>query len=275
MATNQQGSAGIGPTVRSVYDGNATLRRVLAIVPIVIVLLCWEVASGSVVSAEILPPFSAVVPEIVSLGGSTEFRTNAIDTLLRGFAGLLVAMAVAIPLGLLMARNDRIASAVEPVIGLSYPVPKAPMTPLLVFWLGWGHLPVVALAAVGGLLPILISTYNGASTVQEELLWVSRSLGIGRLRETYAVVFPASLPTILTGVRIGMIFSFIIVVSAEMIGGRAGLGNMVMQFSQYGQYEELFATVVLITAAVALLDRLYLRITAYLLRWSDQGVSAL
>lgn len=275
MATRRFDAGGLRPTVRALYGRYGFVRRALSLVPIAIVLLCWELASGALVSAEILPPFSSVVPEMVTLAQSSEFHTNAVETLLRGFAGLALAIGVAIPLGLAMARSELIATAVEPVIGLSYPVPKAPMTPLLVFWLGIGHVSRIALAAVGALLPILISTYNGASTVREELVWVARSLGIGRFEETYAVVFPAALPTILTGVRIGMIFSFIIVVASEMIMARSGLGTMVMQFNQYGQYEQLFATVVWITAIVALLDRVYLRLTAYLLRWSEQGVSAL
>lgn len=257
------------------YYGNAAVRWVTKLLPILILLGLWEVVSGTAVTAEVLPPFSATVPEIISIAALAEFPGHLFDTIFRGTVGLLIAVAIAVPVGMAMGRSSRVSRLLNPVISLSYPLPKSPLIPLLVFWLGMGHVSRILLAVIGSLLPILISTYNGAEGIREELLWVSRSLGLGAVEETYKVMIPAALPTILTGVRIGMIFSFIIVISSEMIMANTGLGTLVVQFGQYGQYAKVFASVFWITVLVASLDRLYLLLSSRLLRWSDQGVGSI
>lgn len=262
-------------TYKRLYQRSNALRSLSKLVPIALLLFLWEVLSGTAMPAAILPPFSKTVPHIVALGTSGEFYGNLFDTLFRGLAGLFVATVVAVPLGMAMGRNERVARNLNPIISLSYPLPKSPIIPLVVFWLGMGHLSRVMLAVIGGLLPILISSYNGAENIPKELLWVSQSLGLNSLEETYKVMIPAALPTVLTGVRIGMIFSFIIVISSEMIMANSGLGVMVVQYGQYGQYARVFATVFWITVLVAVLDRLYLLFSGYLLRWSDQEVTGL
>lgn len=261
--------------LRYIYHRNTVVRGIAKLFPLVIVLVLWEVASGTAVNADILPPFSATVPEIVTVAATESFPGHLTDTIFRGTVGLLVAVAVAVPLGMAMGRSERVSRLLNPVISLSYPLPKSPLIPLLVFWLGMGHVSRILLAVIGSLLPILISTYNGAEGIREELLWVSQSLGLSPLEETYKVMIPAALPTILTGVRIGMIFSFIIVISSEMIMSNTGLGVLVVQFGQYGQYAKVFASVFWITVLVASLDRLYLLVSGYLLRWSDQEVGSI
>ncbi|GAA0253178.1 ABC transporter permease [Haladaptatus pallidirubidus] len=262
-------------TLKQLYVRSNALQSISKLIPIAVLLLFWEVLSGTAVPAAVLPPFSEVSPEIITLGTSGDIYDHLYDTLFRGLAGLFVAIAIAVPLGMAMGRSEWVARNLNPIISLTYPLPKSPLIPLVVFWLGMGHLSRITLAVIGGLLPILISSYNGAENIQEELLWVSQSFGLSSIEETYKVMIPAALPTVLTGVRIGMIFSFIIVISSEMIMANSGLGVMVVQFGQYGQYPKVFATVFWIALLVAGLDRLYLLISSYLLRWSDQEVSGL
>jgi ABC-type nitrate/sulfonate/bicarbonate transport system permease component len=257
------------------YNQYTLVRSVTKLLPIVILLGIWELASGTAVTAEVLPPFSATVPKIVEVAGLAEFGSYLFDTIFRGLAGVLIAVGIAVPLGMAMARSERVSQVLNPVISLSYPLPKSPLIPLLVFWLGMGHVSRILLAVIGSLLPILISTYNGADGIPDELMWVSQSFGLGRIEETYKVMIPAALPTILTGVRIGMIFSFIIVISSEMIMSSTGLGVLVVQFGQFGQYASVFATVFWITVLVAGLDRLYLVLSSRLLGWSEQGVGSI
>lgn len=261
--------------VKELYWSSRPLRWLGKLIPIAAMLLIWELASGTIAPASVFPPFSATVPEIVDLGTSSELRDNLLDTLFRGLAGVLVATALAVPLGLLMARSERVSRNLDPIISLSYPVPKSPLIPLVVFWLGMGHLSRIILAVIGSFLPIVISAYNGADGVKKEYLWVSRSVGLGSVRETYKVVLPAALPTILTGVRIGLIFSFIIVISSEMIMSQTGMGVLVVQYGQFGMYERVFAVVFWIAVLVAGLDRAYLLLTGYVLRWSDQEVGGI
>lgn len=265
----------LGARLRRLYWNVRPVRWASKLLPIAVLFAVWELVSGALVPAAVFPPFSAVLPEIVALGSSGELYGNLLDTLFRGLVGVFVAASLAIPTGLAMARSERVSRNLDPLISLTYPVPKSPLIPLVVFWLGMGHLSRIVLAVIGAFLPIVISTYNGAETVKKEFLWVSQSLGLGSFEETYKVLLPAALPTIVTGLRIGLIFSFIIVISSEMIMAQTGLGVLVVEFGQFGQYERVFAVVVWIAVLVAGLDRLYLYLSSRLLRWSDQEVGGI
>lgn len=265
----------VASSLRTVVRRHAGTRWLVSVVPVAIVLAGWEVASGLLVPAEILPPFSATVPEVVALAADPGFREDLLHTLVRGLAGIAIATGLAVPLGLAMERSERVRRNVDPVVSLTYPVPKSPLIPLVIFWLGIGHTSRIALAVIGSVLPVLMSAYNGADGVRREFRWAARSMGLSRTEETFEVVLPAALPTIATGVRIGLIFSFIIVISSEMILATSGLGVPVVRFGQYGQYEKVFAVVFWIAVVVAGLDRLYLAVSRRLLAWSDQEVGGL
>lgn len=262
-------------SLRQLYDGSRTLRWLSKGIPILVVLLLWELVSGWLVPAELLPPFSQTAVEIVALGGTPKVQSFAFDTLLRGLAGILIAAVLAVPLGIAMSLNNRLQRNLDPIISITYPVPKSPLIPLVIFWLGIGNASRIALAVSGSILPILLSSYNGADGVSREILWSARSMGVTKREEIYKVVFPAALPTIMAGIRIGLIFSFIIVIASEMILARTGLGVLVIEFGQFGQYAKVFGVIFWITVIVAGLDRLYLLLTDRLLDWSDQDVGAI
>jgi ABC-type nitrate/sulfonate/bicarbonate transport system permease component len=255
------------------YGTYRPFRWAFKLIPIGILLVIWELAAGRVVSAEVLPPFSVTSEWIIRFAGEPKVHQYLLDTLFRGLAGIVIAVAIAVPLGLAMSRSDVLRRNLDPIISITYPIPKSPLIPLVIFWLGMGNASRITLAVIGSFLPILISSYNGATNVSERLLWVARSMGLSRTEELFKVTFPAALPTIMTGIRIGLIFSFIIVVSSEMIMAQTGLGVLVVNYGQFGEYAKVFAIVFWIAIIVASLDRLYLLFSSYVLRWSDQGVS--
>lgn len=251
--------------------------RVFRFTPILILLGIWELASGTIVTSDLLPAFSTVLPEIVALWttGQDPLQPYMVDTIFRGFAGITIAIVLGVPAGLAMARNDFVRRQLDPVVSIAYPSPKSPLIPLVIFWLGIGHLSRIALAVIGASLPIVISAVNGASDIDESLLWSARSMGVDGVEEIYKIVLPASLPTLLTGVRIGLISSFIIVIQSEMILAESGIGVLVMEFGEYGQYAKLFAAVFWAVLVVAIVDRCYIWLSEYLLRWSDQGAGGI
>lgn len=265
-------TAGLRCRLGRAYTAHRPVRWLSKLTPLLVVALAWQLASGRVVTAAVLPPFTAAAAEAVALPADPRFARFAGDTLLRGFAGVLVAVVVAVPTGLAMARNDRVRAALDPVVSLTYPVPKSPLIPIVIFWLGAGNLSRIVLAVIGSVLPILLSAFNGAREVDRELVWSARSMGVSGFDEVARVVLPAALPTVLTGVRIGLIFSFIIIVSSEMIMAQTGLGVLVVEFGQFGEYAKVFGVVIWIAGLVAGLDRLYLLVTGRLLAWSEEGV---
>lgn len=248
------------------------------VAPILIFFLIWEAASGRVMSASILPPFSAALSQAVAMfvQPDSNLPPYLYRTIYRSLIGIVIATVIGVPLGLGMATNDWLRRQLDPIISITYPSPKSPLIPIIIFWLGVGDLPRIVLATIGAFLPIVLSSFNGVQDVDQEMIWSARSMGLTRVQELFKVVLPSSLPTIMTGVRIGLIFSFIIVISSEMIIAREGIGVLVIHFGQLGQYARVFGIVLWIVLVVAGADRLYLYLSnKHLLSWSEQEVGGI
>jgi len=262
------------------YLKDATSERmwkaIFTILPFLIIGSLWEVLSGTLISARLLPPLSGVIAGMVELW-TTDGRLQPYIsiTLYRGLVGVIISTAIGVPIGILTAKYAFVEENIAPMLNALFPIPKSPMIPLVVFWLGIGNTSRIVLAIVSSLIPITLSSINAAKNVDQNLLWSARSMGVSELQTLHKVVLPASLPTILSGIRIGTIFSFITIISSEMIIARDGIGVLVSQFASQGRYELFFASVLYIVLIVGLINRVFLLSSNRLISWSEDGVSGL
>ena len=109
------------------------------------------------------------------------------------------------------------------------PVPKVALYPALMLMLGFDHASKITLVAADALFPILLATYQGASAVEQKLIWSALAAGTPRRQSLFKVVLPAAVPSILTGCRIGLVISCIVVFLAEMITSTDGLGHLLVR----------------------------------------------
>lgn len=249
------------------------IRAAGTALPIVILGAMWELASGTIISARLLPPMAEILTVFVDLWVSMEVPGHILATLFRGVMGILLAASIGVSIGLIMSRSDTVYEFLDPVISLTYPLPKSALIPLLLVWVGSGHTPRILLATIGAILPIVISTLNGANGVKRELIWAGESMGLEENQVVRKVIFPATLPSIMSGIRIGLIFSFIIVIASEMLIAQIGLGMLVSRFGDFGNYAGVFAVLFNIVIFVASLDRLYLAFSGRVLAWSEEDIS--
>jgi ABC-type nitrate/sulfonate/bicarbonate transport system permease component len=193
--------------------------------------------------------------------------TNGIDSLYRVALGLLLAIFVGAGAGLFMATSRVVNVFVGPLVRLFYPMPKSALIPVMVLWLGFGDASKIVLIFLGCLLPIAISAFNGARGADQTLIWSARSFGASRLQVVREVVLPSALPDILSGVRIALATSFILLVSSELIAARKGLGYMIGMLGDGGVYDAMFATVLTVALLGFMADRSYLLLMGRMLRW--------
>jgi ABC-type nitrate/sulfonate/bicarbonate transport system permease component len=249
------------------YSGRGLggIRRSL---PILLLGLAWETASRSgLVPTHTLPPLSSVLHSWWTLAASGDLFSNGIDSLYRTAAGLLLAVVVGGSVGVLMGFSRIFDVIAGPLVRMLYPMPKSALIPVMALWLGFGDGSKIVLIFLGCMLPIAISAYNGARGVEQTLLWSARSLGASRIRTLTDVVFPAALPEILSGIRIALATSFILLVSSEFIAARKGLGYMIGVLGEGGVYDGMFATVLTVALIGFFADRGYLLLMQRILRW--------
>jgi NitT/TauT family transport system permease protein len=235
--------------------------------PLLVVALAWElVLRLGLVSRLALPPLASVLGAWGELLGGGELLVNGLASVYRAALGLALAIAVGGALGLAMATSRWLRTLANPLVQIFYPMPKSALIPLMLIWFGFGDLSKVVLIFLGCLLPVIVSTYNGARGVEDRLVWSARSLGASARDIVWDVRLPAALPEILNGVRTALAFAFILMVSSELIIARDGLGYMIGLLGDGGAYPFMFAVIFTVVALGFLADRAFGALTRRLLR---------
>ena len=163
------------------------------------------------------------------------------------FAGFSIAVILGVTIGLVAAAIPAINAVVRPIVRVLAPLPKVALYPALLLLLGFGHELKIRLVAADALFPILLSTYYGASMVEQKLIWSAMAAGTPRRQILFKVVLPAAVPSILTGCRIGLVISCIVVFLAEMITSTEGLGHLLVTAARTFQAVDMFVPLITIS----------------------------
>lgn len=250
----------------------ATTEVLLGLIPIALLLALWqgEVAFG-LAPVALLPPPGQVFSRLAGQLLTTTFDQAIAVTLFRLFAGFSIALVFGIALGLASAVNPSVNAAVRPIVRVLAPLPKVALYPALLLLLGFGHGSKIALVAADALFPILLSTYYGASSVEEKLIWSAMAAGTPPREVLFKVVLPAASPSILTGCRIGLVISCIVVFLAEMITSTDGLGHLLVTAARTFQAVDMFVPLITISLLGLILNGLLQAARWYFLRGFAEG----
>jgi ABC-type nitrate/sulfonate/bicarbonate transport system permease component len=243
-------------------------ETVLPWLSVVLFIVVWEV----VVHWRGIAPIFLPAPSSISVylwrmiaDGSMEYHLGV--TVLRIFAGFLVAAVTGIALGMLMGMSRIVSRIADLWISALYPLPKISLIPLLIIWLGTGEAYRIVISAVTAFFPIVISTYSGIRQVDSGLIKAAQDLGANTRQIQFNVVIPAALPHILSGLQLGMGVTIILIVAAEMIGGssQSGMGYLLINSGQVMETEKVFASLVVLAVMGGVIIKLQ--------QWFDRKVA--
>ena len=232
-------------------------------------LALWELAPRlGVVRSQSLPPFSRVAREAVDVLGRPEFLDALGATAWRCFAGLALAVAVGVPLGLVMGRSRLVHALVDPLLVAAYPVPKAALILLFVLWWGAGEASRIAIVVVGCLIPLVIAAYHGARAAPPVLVWSARGLGVRGWR----VIGPRRCRRSLSGLRIALALAIFTALASELLIRGSGVGSLLFTALDNGQTVTVFAVSSLVALLGAGLDAVYVLAVRRALPWFEGEV---
>jgi NitT/TauT family transport system permease protein len=218
----------------------------------------------------------AVIMLDVAVGGvyddafSSTLLTHLLASASRVYGAFLMAAALALPLGMLIGRLALARDLLDPMFQLLRPVPVTAWLPLSMIVFGLGPRSAFFLVALGAFYPILVNTIFGVRSVEPRLFEAASMLGIRPAAMFFKVVLPASMPGIFTGLRLGLGFSWVVIVVGEMTGVQTGLGAMIMDARQLSRTEIVIAGMIVIGIAGYLSDKAVQMLGRRLLRWSPQ-----
>jgi NitT/TauT family transport system permease protein len=235
-----------------------------------VLLGLWELCSRlAIVSPRYFPAPTTIGWTLADRVGAGDLGEHALVTLTRLAAAFAIAALPGVPLGLLMGIARPLRNVVEPYIAFIFPVPKITLLPFLLIILGVGEPAFVLTGATSAFFQIVISTLGGVQTMDPRLLEVGRNYGAHGARLFWKVILPATLPSIFTGLRLGLGLALVSLVAVEFIAAKSGLGHLVYRHWQMLSTPEMYAAFALVGALGLALTRGLRVLQARMLDWQD------
>jgi NitT/TauT family transport system permease protein len=221
-----------------------SVSRIAPFAVVGLVLAIWWLAAAQ---SAIFPTPAGVVLGIVELARQGTLALHVEASLLRVAMGYGLALALAIPLGSLMGWYGGVFQALNPMIQLLRPISPIAWIPLAILWFGVGDGSPTFLIFLSSFFPIVVATTAGVHQVERRYVQAAQNFGVSGLRLFRTIVFPAALPQILTGMRLGLGVAWLVVVAAEMVAIDSGLGYLIIDARNAGsRYDLVVAGMVLI-----------------------------
>ena len=229
------------------------LNHILA--PLALLLALVALWWGIVVQTEsvIFPTPLQVVTGTLELAADGTLWEHIVASLARVGSGFLLAVLVAVPLGLWMGRVAGVYRTLNPVFQILRPISPIAWIPLAILWFGVGDVSPIFLIFLAAVFPMIVQTAAGVHTIEQRYLRAADNFGVTRATLLRQVIVPAVLPEIIVGMRIGLGVAWLVVVAAEMIALRSGLGFLIMDSRNAGNRYDLVIAGMLIIGIIGLI----------------------
>ncbi len=245
------------------------------IIPPVILLLVWQLlCATSVIPAFKLPSPVQVVSGLMDLIGTGMppgrlLHMHIYYSLQRVLWGYSLAVVTAVPLGLLMGWSGTVRTMLEPLVEIIRPIPPLAWIPLSILWFGIGIKSAAFIIFLGAFFPILLSMITGVRSIEPVLIEAARMLNADRRFIFLHVLVPGAMPSILTGMRIGIGIGWMSLVAAEFAGVKQGygLGYMIMTARDIQRSDEIIAGMLVIGAIGLGIDACLQMVEKHLVSW--------
>lgn len=250
----------------------AAWRVVKPSIAILAFLGLWEVAPRiGLADPVFLPPFTTVLDALGNLWSSGQLSEHLTASLSRAVIGFSVAVVTAIPVGIAIAWYRPVSEFISPILELFRNTAALALLPVFVLILGIGEESKIALVIFACFFPVLLNTISGVRTVDPLLIKSASSLGLPPVRLFQKVVLPAAVPTIFTGIRMAAASSILVLIAAEMVGAKAGLGYLITASQLNFQIPNMYAGIVTISILGVTLNGILVTIERRLSRWRENN----
>jgi NitT/TauT family transport system permease protein len=222
------------------------------------------------------PPTRVAAVWFDLLGGTTRaagpyagtWLAHAAASAWRVFVGFGAAAVLGVSLGLLIGLSPLIEKLVDPTVQFLRNIPVTAWVPLVILFFGIADRPAIVLIALGAFFPTVVNTSQGARQVPLILVKAARMMGVTRRQLLCWVVFPAIMPSVFTGIRLSMGIAWVLVVVAEMIAVKSGLGYLLLDAYYFFRTDIVIACMLSIGLLGFLSDRLVLAVRHRVLAWT-------
>lgn len=245
------------------------LQQVLPVASILVFIAIWQVAAtfGWINRNILASPVDLAVIGVGMVADGSIFINSAIS-LARVITGFAIGAAAGVLVGLGMGQIERVRIILNPLVEVLRPIPPLAWIPLAIIWFGIGEQSKIFLIAVTAFFPVVVNSFKGVVGMDPTLIRAARAFDVTQRKMLLQVTLPAAMPDIATGLRIAWSLSFAVLVAAEMIAAKSGLGFLVTDAMNLGRFDVVVFGIVMIGSLSVATDYvLRLLIAKYLLFW--------
>lgn len=235
----------------------ATRRAADTLVILIVILLGWQVLY-QVVGSTALPAPVPTLTYLAKFVPSERFAENAWATLETFFWALILSYALGLSIGVWMGVHRLSGAVGEPILISLYTLPKVTLYPVVLLIFGLSMPGRVTFGAMHGVLPVALLTMNAIRNIPPVYLKAARSMHLSEWQTISTVLFPATLPEIVSGLRIGFTLTLLGVLLAEMFASKYGLGSLIINAMQLLQNEEMVTVAIVLFVFAALANSVLL-----------------
>jgi sulfonate transport system permease protein len=262
-------------TVKILFRAHSLMKQGLSWVVPVLLLIIWQWASSTgILLNRFLPAPRAIVRAFYELSASGELWSHVRVSALRALSGFVVGGGLGLILGLLTGSLHWAETLLDTTIQMVRNIPPLALIPLVILWFGIDESAKLFLVALGVFFPVYINTFHGIRSVDRGLLEMGRTYGLSGWALYRDIILPGALPSILVGVRFSLGLMWVILIVAETISARSGIGYMTMNAREFMQTDVMVVGILLYAILGKLADLFAKGLERHLLRWNPAYQSA-
>ncbi|HLS50400.1 MAG TPA: ABC transporter permease [Burkholderiaceae bacterium] len=243
-------------------------ERIVGVVSPILILLVWQ----------LLGTFGAIdqrfVPTPISIGETAYYmamdgslRMHLEASFIRIGSGFVIGSIIGIILGVLMGLSRWLRAALDPMVSAIYPIPKISLLPLIMVFFGLGEASKIFVIAFAVVFIVLINTMAGVMSINKIYFDVAKNYRASRAKLFFRVIVPGALPSIFVGLRLAIGVALILIVAAEFVAARAGIGYLIWTSFEVMRIEEMFVGIILITLIGLISTAILKEIERWVLPW--------
>jgi len=239
------------------------------VLPLLLLVLWQVVVAVGIFERSQLPAPLDVVLAAREMINRNELHIHIGASLVRVLQGFVFGSGAAIVLGLVVGLSREVESFVAPTLQAIRAVPSLAWVPLLILWMGIDEAPKITLVAIGVFFPVYTNLVAGIRGIDRKLVEVGHAYGLRALELVRHILLPAALPSLSTGLRIGLAQGWLFLVAAELIAASRGLGFLLIDSQNTGRSDIIVLSIVLLALIGKVSDWLLQRLERRWLRWQD------
>lgn len=234
----------------------------------VCILIIWECADlAGILKPYTMPALKKIVTTTVQYIQNGKLLTNIGVSMLRVLEGFFIALISGLVLGISASVYPRFETFTDLVIQIVRPIPPIAWIPLAILWFGIGESSKIFIIFLGAFFPIFINTVDGVKSIDKKFLELGEVYEVPRIKLITGIVIPGALPSIMTGIRLGIGSAWVCVVAAEMIGAVSGVGYMLSDGRSLSRPDIVIIGMLIVGIVGKLMDDLLLYLREKLIKW--------